>query len=78
MILPIVSYGDPILKVVAEEIPENSVGITELIADMYETMYKAKGVGLAAPQIGQSIRLFIVDGAPLQLRSKEKSFRLRY
>ena len=64
MILPIVAYGDPILKVVAEEIPENSVGITELIADMYETMYKAKGVGLAAPQIGQSIRLFIVDGAP--------------
>lgn len=64
MILPIVAYGDPILKMVAEEIPENSVELTQLIADMFETMYLAKGVGLAAPQIGQSIRLFIVDGAP--------------
>ena len=64
MILPIVAYGDPILKVVAEEIPENSHELTQLIADMFETMYLAKGVGLAAPQIGQSIRLFIVDGAP--------------
>lgn len=64
MILPIVAYGDPILKMVAEEIPENSLELTQLIADMFETMYLAKGVGLAAPQIGQSIRLFIVDGAP--------------
>ena len=64
MILPIVAYGDPILKMVAEEIPENSVELTQLIADMFETMYLSKGVGLAAPQIGQSIRLFIVDGAP--------------
>ncbi len=64
MILPIVAYGDPILKMVAEEIPENSHELTQLIADMFETMYLAKGVGLAAPQIGQSIRLFIVDGAP--------------
>ncbi len=64
MILPIVAYGDPILKMVAEEIPANSHELTQLIADMFETMYLAKGVGLAAPQIGQSIRLFIVDGAP--------------
>lgn len=64
MILPIVAYGDPILKVVAEEIPENSHELTQLIADMFETMYLAKGVGLAAPQIGKSVRLFIVDGAP--------------
>jgi len=64
MILPIIAYGDPILKVVAEEIPENSLELTQLIADMFETMYLAKGVGLAAPQIGKSIRLFIVDGAP--------------
>ena len=64
MILPIVAYGDPVLKMVAEEIPENSHELTQLIADMFETMYLAKGVGLAAPQIGQSIRLFIVDGAP--------------
>ena len=64
MILPIVAYGDPIVMMVAEEIPENSLELTQLIADMFDTMYLAKGVGLAAPQIGKSIRLFIVDGAP--------------
>lgn len=64
MILPIVAYGDPILKLVAADVPENSSELVTLIANMYETMYQAKGVGLAAPQIGQSFRLFIVDGAP--------------
>lgn len=64
MILPIVAYGDPILKIVAADVPENSTELVALIANMYETMYQAKGVGLAAPQIGQSLRLFIVDGAP--------------
>lgn len=64
MILPIVAYGDPILKLVAADVPENSSELVALIANMYETMYQAKGVGLAAPQIGQSLRLFIVDGAP--------------
>lgn len=64
MILPIVAYGDPILKIVAADVPENSSELVALIANMYETMYQAKGVGLAAPQIGQSLRLFIVDGAP--------------
>lgn len=64
MILPIVAYGDPILKIVAADVPENSSELVTLIANMYETMYQAKGVGLAAPQIGQSLRLFIVDGAP--------------
>lgn len=64
MILPIVAYGDPILKLVAADVPENSSELVTLIANMYETMYQAKGVGLAAPQIGQSLRLFIIDGAP--------------
>lgn len=64
MILPIVAYGDPILKIVAADVPENSTELVALIANMYETMYQAKGVGLAAPQIGQSLRLFIVDGSP--------------
>jgi peptide deformylase len=64
MILPIVAYGDPILKKVAEEISEDYPGLDKLIADMFETMYNANGVGLAAPQIGKSIRLFIVDAAP--------------
>jgi len=64
MILPILAYGDPILKREAEEIEQNYPGLDQLIADMFETMYSASGVGLAAPQIGKSIRLFIVDGSP--------------
>lgn len=64
MILPIVAYGDPVLKKEAEEIDETYPDLKELIANMFDTMYNAKGVGLAAPQIGRSIRLFIVDGSP--------------
>ncbi len=64
MILPIVAYGDPVLKKKAEEIEEDYEGLQELIDNMFETMYAAQGVGLAAPQIGLSIRLFIVDAAP--------------
>ena len=64
MILPILAYGDPVLKKEAVEIDENYSGLKELIANMYETMYEASGVGLAAPQVGKSIRLFIVDGSP--------------
>lgn len=64
MILPIVAYGDPVLKRVGDEIDEDYEGLQELIDNMFETMYNAQGVGLAAPQIGKSIRLFIVDGSP--------------
>lgn len=64
MIFPIVAYGDPILKKEADEISKDFPDLKRLIADMYETMYHASGVGLAAPQIGKSIRMFIVDGSP--------------
>lgn len=64
MILPVVAYGDPILKKVGEEIDENYKDLKKLISDMFETMYEASGVGLAAPQINKSIRLFIVDASP--------------
>ncbi|MCU0319431.1 MAG: peptide deformylase [Flavobacteriales bacterium] len=64
MILPIRAYGDPVLKKVAKDIEPGHPGLEQLIADMFETMYEANGVGLAAPQIGQSIRLFIVDASP--------------
>jgi len=64
MILPILAYGDPVLKKEAEEISKEYPGLPMLIDDMFETMYKAQGVGLAAPQIGRAIRLFIVDGSP--------------
>lgn len=66
MILPIVAYGDPVLKKEAEEIEEDYPNLKKLIEDMFETMYKAEGVGLAAPQIGKSIRLFVVDASPFE------------
>lgn len=64
MILPIVAYGDPVLKKVAQDIEKDYPELSVLIANMYETMYNAYGVGLAAPQIGLSIRLFVVDASP--------------
>jgi peptide deformylase len=64
MILPIVIYGDPVLRKVGQEISKDYEGLNDLIKSMFETMYKAKGVGLAAPQVGKSIRLFIVDTSP--------------
>ena len=64
MILPIVAYGDPVLKQKAAPIDKAYKNLDKLIEDMWETMYAAHGVGLAAPQIGESIRLFIVDGSP--------------
>ena len=64
MILPIVAYGDPVLKKVADEIDQNYPNLEGLLSNMFETMYQAQGVGLAAPQIGKSIRLFIVDASP--------------
>ena len=64
MILPIVAYGDPVLKKRATEISKDYPNLEQIIANMYETMYGAHGVGLAAPQVGLSIRLFLVDTAP--------------
>lgn len=64
MILPIVAYGDPVLKKVAEEIDADQPELEGFIANMFETMDNAHGVGLAAPQVGQSIRLFVVDASP--------------
>ena len=61
MILPIVAYGDPVLRKTGEEITKDYPGLEQLIKDMFETMYASGGVGIAAPQIGKAIRLFIVD-----------------
>lgn len=77
MILPIVAFGDPVLKKKALDINFEYPKLTELIETMYETMYNAYGIGLAAPQIGLPIRIFIVDAAPLAeddlLTDEEKS-----
>ena len=64
MILPIVAYGNPVLKRVANDITSDYPNLSELIENMWETMYAAHGVGLAAPQIGLSIRLFVIDASP--------------
>jgi len=61
MILPIYTYGHPVLRKVAQDIPTDYPGLAELINDMYETMDASSGVGLAAPQIGKSIRVVVID-----------------
>ncbi|MBL7891092.1 MAG: peptide deformylase [Bacteroidia bacterium] len=64
MIFPIVAYGDPVLKKVGVDIDKDYPGLEQFIADMFDTMYDASGVGLAAPQVGRSIRLFVIDPSP--------------
>ncbi len=65
MILPIYAYGQPVLKKVAKDITPDYEGLAELIANMWETMENANGVGLAAPQIGRDIRLFMINSGPM-------------
>lgn len=64
MILPIIGYGDPVLRKVGEAITPDYPNLKETIANMYDTMYNAYGVGLAAPQVGLPIRLFVIDTTP--------------
>jgi peptide deformylase len=71
MILPIYAYGQPVLKKVGVDITPDYDGLEQLIADMWETMENANGVGLAAPQIGRSIRLFVVDSGPMLEEGQE-------
>lgn len=66
MILPVVAYGDPVLRKKAVDIDKDYPGLEALINNMFETMYNASGVGLAAPQIGKSVRVFVIDADPFQ------------
>lgn len=66
MVLPIVLYGSPVLRKKATQIDEKDENLQKLIKDMYDTMYKSDGLGLAAPQVGQSVRLFVIDTSPLK------------
>ncbi|MBO4362256.1 MAG: peptide deformylase [Paludibacteraceae bacterium] len=65
MILPIYLYGQPVLRRPTEDIEQGELDVKQLVADMYETLQAAEGCGLAAPQIGLSKRLFVVDGTEL-------------
>ena len=75
MILPIVAYGHPVLRKIAEPIDANYPGLEKLVADMWETMYASNGVGLAAPQVNRDIRLFVVDTIQMfrSMDEKEKA-----
>ncbi|HLA56699.1 MAG TPA: peptide deformylase [Flavobacterium sp.] len=86
MILPIIGYGDPVLRKIGIDVTPDYPHLKQIIADMYETMYNAYGVGLAAPQIGLAIRIFVIDTSPfgededlpteeqLQLKNFKKTF----
>lgn len=65
MILPIYGYGESVLRKKTVEIDRDYPDLDQLIENMYETMYKAHGIGLAAPQVGLNIRLFVIDATPL-------------
>ncbi len=67
MVLPIVAYGNPVLRKMGKEITPDYPELNKLIADMWETMYNSKGVGLAAPQVNKDIRLFAVSYTHLTL-----------
>ena len=66
MILPILAYGDPILRKETLDIDKDYPNLEVVIENMFETMYSARGIGLAAPQVGLPIRLFIVDATPFE------------
>lgn len=72
MILSVYAFGQPVLKKIGQEITSEYPNLDKLIADMWQTMYHASGVGLAAPQIGKSIRLFIVDSIQIMKEGEEK------
>ncbi|KAA6440218.1 peptide deformylase [Dyadobacter flavalbus] len=71
MIYPIVAYGDPILRKPTQFIEKDALDLKKLSEDMFETMHAANGVGLAAPQIGMNIRVFVVDGTPFSEKDDE-------
>jgi peptide deformylase len=79
MVYPIYVYGQPVLRKVAVEIDKNYPNLSEFIQNMFETMDKTDGVGLAAPQVGESIRLFVTDGTAFEKDDETmKNFRKVY
>ena len=71
MVLPIIAYGDSVLRKAGDEITKDYPGLEDLIANMFDTMHNALGVGLAAPQVGKSIRLFVIDTKPFTERDED-------
>ncbi len=77
MIYPITLYGDPILKKPSKKVPSDQQDILVLVADMFETMSHASGVGLAAPQIGKPLRIFVMDSTPMKASEEPSEPGLR-
>ncbi len=77
MVYPIVMFGDSVLRKRAENISRGT-DLTSIISDMFETMYAAHGIGLAAPQIGKGIRLFVVDGTALEEEPDLHDFKMAF
>lgn len=76
MLLPIYIYGHPLLRKISEDITPDYEGLSKLLEDMWQTMYESDGVGLAAPQIGKNIRVFVIDGSPFEeTDSQYKGFK---
>lgn len=76
MIYPIVAYGDTVLRKVARNIEKNEIlDLDAIVANMFETMYNASGIGLAAPQVGLDIRIFIVDGTEINEEDVEEDMK---
>lgn len=65
MVLPVYVYGHPVLRKATDDVEKDYPGLEKLIKDMWETMYEAEGVGLAAPQVGKSISMVVIDGSPV-------------
>ena len=78
MILPVIATGDPVLRKKCKEIDKDYPELEKLIADMQETMTKAYGVGLAAPQINKAIRLFVIDASPFADDEELSDFERQY
>jgi peptide deformylase len=71
MVLPIIAYGDPVLRKTGEKITKEYEGLQDLIKNMFDTMHNALGVGLAAPQVGKAVRLFVVETKPFAERDED-------
>ncbi|MEY2800139.1 MAG: hypothetical protein RI934_1127 [Bacteroidota bacterium] len=78
MILPVIAFGDPVLRKVGVDISSDYPQLAALISDMFETMYHAHGVGLAAPQVGLAIRLFVIDASPFDEDEEDKPKQLNF
>jgi peptide deformylase len=79
MIYPIVVYGHPVLRITAEDVEKDHPDLQQLISDLFETLYNADGIGIAAPQVGRTERVFVIDGSPLEedeptLKNFKKAF----